>query len=144
MGKGQVTRPTIWDIMPSIEHEKVLAGAISALKEHGFRVIRLDKRVYPDAIASKGSTLIAVEAETGSVSGKGRPFTDFDATVIVQRKVAPKYHTMTEYRAALALRNQGLTYTQIVRELTTRFKRPFSRNIIFWWCKGKGRPPNGS
>jgi len=126
--------------MASIEHERILADTIAVLRAHGYRVIRLDKNVYPDAVALQGDKTIAVEADAGRGTTNRDAFEGFDQTLIVQKPLNKRYHTVEEYKAALRMRKSGLTYDKIANELSLKFKRKFSRNIVHCWCKGKAKP----
>jgi len=127
-------------------HEELLRQAIEKLKSEGFRVIRLDRRVVPDAIAIKDNEVVAVEASTSfpNIYLTKRKFEDgtsqYDAEIIVTRKLSDHYHSIREYNWARLFRDKGMSYTQIQKELEKEFKRHVPRSLICDWVKGKKKP----
>ena len=127
------------------EHEKILQEGIQALESKGYRVIRLDHRVVPDAIALKGKMVLAVEAST-SISNifltkrKFNTGSQYDEEVIVTRPFSERFHLINEYNFVIAEYGKHSSY----REIRHNFKQKFGKNIsvstIHDWIKGESRP----
>jgi len=130
----------------TVGHEALLEAAMRELRRQGFRLIRLDRRAVPDAIAFKGQDVIAVEADTSptSVWLTRRKFesgqSQYDAEIIVTKPFSDHYHSWREYHAAIDLRKEGLSYKAIQRTLKERFGRHVPLSLINGWIKGKTKP----
>jgi len=134
--------------MPGREHEDLLTKGIEALKTAGLRVIRLDKRIYPDAIAVdfENRKLLAVEADTSPTSiwltRKGYDGnSDFDQAVTVTRPLASKrYKSQEAYRLALKLKREGSTFHAIQTTIQQETGEHVSIGQLHDWTHGKSRP----
>ena len=132
--------------MVSIKHEQMLQAAIKNMQQQGFRVIRLDKRKVPDAIAFKETEVLAIEADTNptSVWLTRRAFengtSQYDAEVIVTKPYSNHYHTKEEYFFALSLRKEGKSYQEMSRLLEEKFGRKFCLSLLYSWCSFKKKP----
>ena len=132
--------------MPSAGHEEILRAAINALQGQGFRVIRLDRRKVPDAIAIKSDEVLAVEASTNPTNiwltrrafEKGT--SQYDAELIATKPYSKHFHTREEYLLALELRKQGMSYIAMSRVLQEKFGRGFCLSLLHSWCSGAKRP----
>jgi hypothetical protein len=128
--------------MPSLEHEKMLVSGIEAMHNKGYRVIRLDKRKVPDAIAIKDGEVVAVEAET-SVTGawtttrKYEKNREYDRQVILRKPLSDVFFSFEAYKRALELRKRGLTYVAIASEVEREFHRKPSMGAMHKWFAGK-------
>jgi len=131
--------------MPSSEHDIMLRMAIKKLKASGFRVIRLDRRNIPDAIAINSSKIYAVEVYTrcANVHLAKRILKDsqYDEEIIVTKKYDEHYHKPEVYYKVLALRKKNESYRAIRRKVMREFNlNHLSISTIVDWVKGKKKP----
>lgn len=129
-----------------VSHEKLLQAGIKEMKKQGFRVIRLDRRKVPDAIAIKDSEVVAIEASTNPTNiwltkrAFDKKGSQYDAEIIVTKKYSDHYHTKEEYEYALKLRKSGNSYREIKRLFESLFGVPVSVSTLHDWCEGKSKP----
>jgi len=127
------------------EHESILQSTINELRKQGFRVIRLDHRIVPDAIAIKERSVSAIEVETSmtGLSLTRRKFdgSQYDDEIIVTRPLNPHYHKMEVYNEAIALSKANKSYREIRRFLKEKYAlETLAISTIHDWIKGKQRP----
>lgn len=124
-----------------------MQAGIKTLTKEGYRVIRLDRRKVPDAIAVKDSDVIAVEADTSPTSiwltrkAFDKGVSQYDAEIIVTKPYSEHFHARAEYMLALELRKQGMSFRAMKRLLEEKFPRRFSTSILHDWCSGRKKPP---
>jgi len=127
------------------EHEYMLQKAIDELKKQGYRIIRLDHRIIPDAIAIKQKEVIAVESET-SMSGiwlTRRKFenSQYDAEIVITRPLKQCFHTPETYKEVLKLSKTGKSYREIQKLLKEKYKlKSLAISTIHSWIKGIKMP----
>ena len=132
--------------MSSVTHEEILQTAINTIKKQGFRVIRLDRRKVPDAIAIKNDEVVAIEANTNptNVWLTRRAYeigtSQYDAELIATKPYSKHYHAHEEYLLALELRKQGMSYPNMSRVLQEKYGRGFCLSLLHDWCNGNARP----
>lgn len=125
------------------EHERQLQTAINELKKQGFRIIRLDHRIVPDAIAINNKEVVAVESET---SGTGvwltrRKLEDsqYDAEIIITRPYDKQFFEPKVYYDCLELSKNGMSYREIKRTLMSKYNlQRLALSTICGWIKGRG------
>jgi len=132
--------------MPSNKHEKMLQVAIEKLRESGYRVIRLDRRRTPDAIAVdfNNKKIIAVEASTSAVNYhfvRKRIKGQFDEDIIITNQYSDRYYSREAYLIALQLRIEGKAYKEIQDIIEKKFGKRPSKSTLFDWTTGKKAPP---
>lgn len=135
--------------MTSDKHEKILQVAIEKLRESGYRVIRLDKRRRPDAIAVdfKNKKIIAVEASTNAVNYhfvRKRVRGQFDEDIIITDQYSNRYYSREAYLLALQLRKEGKIYNEIRDAIEEKFGKRPSNSTIHDWTTGRKAPPEVS
>ncbi len=127
------------------EHERMLQSAINELIKQGFRVIRLDHRVIPDAIAVKNKEIIAVESETSGtgiwLSRRKLEDSQYDAEIIITRPLEAHYFEPEVYHEVIRLVKEGNSYRETKRLVTEKFKlKSLSLSTVNKWVKGKSKP----
>lgn len=132
--------------MPSNKHEKMLQVAIEKLRESGYRVIRLDKRRTPDAIAVdfNNKKIVAVEASTSAVNYhfvRKRIKGQFDEDIIITNQYSDRYYSQGVYLLALQLRREGKTYAEIRDIIKENYGKYPSYSTLHDWTTGKKAPP---
>jgi len=129
-----------------MKHEELLIAAIRKLEDEGFRIIRLDRRIVPDAIAIKDNEVIAIEAETGMsgiyLTRKKMMNSQYDSTIIVTRPYSQCYHRPEVYYRVFELfKKGGHSYREIRRIVMDEFDlESLSVSTIHDWRKGKKKP----
>jgi len=128
-------------------HEKLLRAGIKAMEDQGFRVIRLDRRIIPDAIAVKEKEIIALEADTNPTNiwltkrrfDKG---SQYDAEIIITKPYSSQYHKAETYYRVLELHQEGkYSYREIRRKVMQELQlKSLSVSIIYDWIKGRKKP----
>lgn len=133
--------------MPSLTHEKMLLAGIEELKKQGFRIIRLDRRIIPDAIAIKEKEVIAIEASTNPtnvwlVKKKFESGSQYDAEIIITKPYDIQYHSPDTYYRVLELHKEEIhSYREIRRTIMKEFNlKTLSVSTIHDWIKGNKRP----
>jgi len=127
-------------------HEELLINAIKELQKQGFRIIRLDRRAVPDAIAIKEQEVVAVEADANptSIWLTKKKFengtSQYDGEIVVTKPYSEHYHTSGEYVLALQLRSEGRSYREIQRILKEKTGRPIPTSLLHYWIKGRSKP----
>jgi hypothetical protein len=146
-----------------LDHEALIQKMITEHESEGYRVIRLDKRIIPDAIALRDNKVIALEADTSknghnATVRKYEEDNQYDDAVfessfweinyttndsnyngIIKRR--PRFSSEHHARV-LELRRSGATYKQIQEALIKEFGRPISFPAIYNWITGKSAPRN--
>lgn len=116
------------------------------MKKEGFRIIRLDRRMVPDAIAIKKDSVVAVEVDTNPTNiwltrRKFKGGSQYDEEIIVTRPYNDHYHTPETYYEALRLRKSGNSYREIRDNLVKKFNlEHLAVSTIVDWVKGRKRP----
>lgn len=126
-------------------HEELLTNAIKELQKQGFRVIRLDRRIIPDAVAIKGEEVVAIEADTSPVSvwmttRKLENGSQYDSEIIVTNPYSERYYTREQYSEAMKLRGEGRSYREISRLLREKHGRRFPISLVHDWAKHRKKP----
>lgn len=130
-------------------HEELLVSAIQSLETQGYRVIRLDRRIVPDAIAIKNSEVIAIEADTSptKVWLTKRKFesekSQYDAEIIVTKPYNSYYHTPKVYYRVLELYNSGdYSFREVKEKVMKEFElKTLAISTIHDWVKRRKIPP---
>lgn len=131
--------------MPSKLHEEILSKAIDVLAREGYKVIRLDSRAIPDAIAIdfENKKVIAVEADTSPSSifltrMKYEKDSQYDEGIIVT-KTFPRSRSKPYYiyKLALELRSKGLSERKIAEEIFKREGVKVANSTIHYWISGR-------
>ena len=128
------------------EHERLLTMAIEKLKAEGFRIIRLDHRIVPDAIAIKDNSIIAIEAETGAsgvyLTKKKIKNSQYDEMVIVTKPYNQYYHKAKVYHRVLELaKEEKYSYREIREKVMKEFNlESLSISTVHDWIKGLKKP----
>ncbi len=132
--------------MASKKHEEILQKAINELEKNGLRVIRLDSRTVPDAIAIdfENRKVSAVEASTNPTNiwltkmKYNRVPVQFDEEIIATTVLRhPKQKSYKAYILALELRKQGMTERKIQDEIKKRLDEKVSRGTVHYWISGQ-------
>jgi len=128
-------------------HEQLLRAGIKAMKDQGFRVIRLDRRIIPDAIAIKEKEVVALEADTTptNVWLSTRRFdkgSQYDAEIIITKPYSFQYHKAQTYHRVLELHKTGeYSYREIRRKVMRELQlKSLSVSTICDWIKGRKKP----
>lgn len=132
--------------MPSEKHEEILLTLIEEIQKKGLRVIRLDKRIVPDAIAIdfRNKKVIGLEASTNSTSVcitktkyPANFEDDFDEVLLAYPTKKGKYlsYPSTLKLKAIKMREKGLSIKRIQTELQVK-----SYASVWNWCHGKQLP----
>jgi len=128
-------------------HEQLLRAGIKAMREQGFRVIRLDRRIIPDAIAIKEKEIIALEANTTptTIWLSKRRFekgSQYDAEIVITKPYSSQYHKAETYYRVLELyRKRGYSYREIRRKVMEELQlKSLSISTICDWIKGRKKP----
>lgn len=128
-------------------HEQLLRAGIKAMEDQGFRVIRLDRRLVPDAIAIKEEEIVALEADTTptSVWLSTRRFdkgSQYDAEIIITKPYSSQYHKAETYYRVLELYQQKeYSYREIRRKIMKELQlKSLSISTICDWIKGRKKP----
>jgi len=132
--------------MKSNKHEKILQVAIEKLRESGYRVIRLDKRRTPDAIAVDfdDKKVVAIEASTNAVNYhfvRKRIGGQFDEDIIITDQYSDRYYSREAYFLALRLRKEGKIYAEIRDVIEEKFGKRPSNSTLHDWTTGEKAPP---
>jgi len=128
------------------EHEKMLIKTIRILESEGFRVIRLDRRIIPDAIAIKGKKVTAIEVSTSqtsvSITKRKISGSQYDSELIVTRPYNQHYHKPEVYFRVLELAKQNKYSYRTIRAMVMKEFNLASLGIttIHEWIKGKKKP----
>ena len=126
------------------EHEKMLRKGIEILKKKGFRIIRLDRRIVPDAIAIKDNKIVAIESSTNPtnvwLTERKLKDSQYDSTIIITKPYSKHYHSPEEYFEVFKLRKEGCSYSEIAKIIEEKFHRRIPRSLICDWIKGKKKP----
>jgi len=129
-------------------HEEMLVKSIDALKRSGLRVVRIDKRKHPDAIAIdfQTKTVIAVEVETNPTgiyltrrAYMGVPTNEYEEEIIVTTRI-PNAKSMEAYEMCRALRQDGRTVRGIRGMIKYRLGEDVSIGTIHKWINGSRKP----
>ena len=128
------------------EHEKMLQTAINQMKQQGYRIIRLDHRTIPDAIAINDKEIIAMESETSSsgvwLSRRKLEDSQYDAEIIITRPLDAHYFEPKVYYEVLKLLKEGNSYRETKRLVIEKFQlESLSIATIHNWLRGKCKPP---
>jgi hypothetical protein len=135
--------------MTGIIHESILTKAIDIIETSGLRVIRIDKRKHPDAIAIDFNTrsIIAIEAETNptGIYLTRRAYLNipqgYDDEIIVTTQLAsPRIKSMNAYRLCLSLRTSGKTIRDIKRTIKTTLGEDVAIGTLHKWICGNSKP----
>lgn len=145
------------DRLEPLDHEALLQKIIAEHESEGYRVIRLDKRMIPDAVAIKDGVVLALEADT---SRNGHNATakkysndhqyddvvfetsfweinyttnDSSYTGVIERR--PKF-LEEHYLRALELRQEGMTYKEIKFTIEKEFDVSISPLTLHKWATG--------
>jgi Holliday junction resolvase len=138
-----------WEMSILKNHEQLLQCAINAMENQGYRVIRLDRREIPDAIAIGNNEIVAIEAETNP-SGVWllkknfeKSHHQYDSEIVVANPLlrSRKSHSKEEYFRVLELRKGGCSYTEIQTHFQFEFNKHLCRSLIHKWVRGKSKPP---
>lgn len=132
--------------MPTEEHEELLLAGMEAMRKQGYRVIRLDKRIVPDAIAVKDDQVVALEAATNATTvwlskQKIQPQTQYDETLVITKPYSDRYYPRGAYQRALELRRMGYTYSHIRDVIFREFGKRPSFSTLHDWTTGTKKPP---
>jgi len=134
--------------MPKQKHEDLLIAGIKTLREQGFRVIRLDRRRIPDAIAIYGNKVVAVEADTNPTKvwltkKKFEAGSQYDEEIIITKPYEQHYHTSKTYYRVLELYKKGdMSLREIVKTVKQEFGlKTLSVSIVHDWVTGRKIPP---
>jgi len=127
------------------EHEEILQSAINELRKQGFRIIRLDHRIVPDALAIKDKEVIAVESETTYtgiwLTRRKLEDSQYDAEIIVTRPLNAHLFNPEVYYEVLRLMREGKSYRETKRFVIEKFQlKSLSVATIHNWLKGKSKP----
>ena len=127
------------------EHETQLQSAINELKKQGYRIIRLDHRIVPDAIAISDKEVVVVESETSWagtwLSRRKLKDSQYDAEIIITRPLNQHYHTREVYNEVLNLSKSGKSYREIQRLMKEKHKlKTLAVTTIHNWIKGRSQP----
>lgn len=115
--------------MPSEEHEKTLLLLMDEMFKKGYKVIRLDKRIIPDAIAIdfENKKVISLEATTSNIQvyftrGKYPNEDQYDEVLICKPITKGKriYYPKSYRIKALELYKQGMSMLEIQRKLNVK------------------------
>jgi len=128
------------------EHEKLLIAAIKRLENEGFRVIRLDHRIIPDAIAIKENHVVAVEASIGTTNvylvKRKLKDSEYDEEIIITRPYDQHYHDAKVYYRVLKLfKEHKYSYREIREIVIKEFNlKSLSCSTVHDWIKGLKKP----
>lgn len=128
------------------EHERLLIEAIKKLEQAGFRVIRLDHEVVPDAIAIKNNKVIAVEASTDFaniyLTKRKMKHSQYDEEIIVTKPFDQRYHKPEVYYKVLELaKKKKHSLRQIRKIVMVEFGlKALSVSTVHDWIKGQKKP----
>jgi len=136
--------------MVSQKHERILIKTIEILKKNGLRVIRLDNRTVPDAVAIDfhNKTVSAIEASTRPSNiyltrhKYERLPRQFDEEIIATL-LPPKRRQSKDPKAyflALELKAKGYTERAIRKEVELKTGEKVSNGTIHYWVTGQSRP----
>jgi len=135
--------------MAEHSHEELLAKGIEALKESGLRVIRLDRRTIPDAIAVdfQSKKIMAVETETSASSiwltrrSYERHPKQFDEEIVITKPFdRTHFKSRKAYELCLELKAKNYSERQIQREVKERLNEHVSSGQIHNWIAGRSKP----
>lgn len=132
----------------SKQHEEILTKAIEILRKQGLKVIRLDCRTTPDAIAIdfENKTVDVVEASTSPSNiyltkmKYERYPKQFNNEIIVTSFKPRKCKSAKAYFLALELKKKGFTERKIRAEIKKRLGEKVSNGTIHYWVSGQTRP----
>jgi hypothetical protein len=132
-----------------MKHDEILEEVLAEFKSRGYKVIHLNRKPIPDAIAIKNNKTAMIEV-TGSdlktkIYSKKLKYKQYgfetDDLVLIGKGVPNQYKIPAEaYYYALELRKKGWTYSTISEELEKRFKCKISTASICLWVKGTNKP----
>jgi len=135
--------------MSLTKHEEMLLIAIKALEEAGHRVIRLDRRRTPDAIAINfdSKRVIAVESSTSAGNYhyvRKRLDGQYDEDIIITNQYSDRYYPREAYFLAIKLRKEGKTYNAIRNQIKKKFGKKPALSTLHDWVTGEKAPPEVS
>ncbi len=132
--------------MTSKTHEELLLAGIKAMEDQGYRVVRMDRRVIPDAICIKDNQVVALEADTSpsNVWLSRRKYGNtrqYDEQIIVTRPFSTQFHKKETYDRVMELYLEGNSYREIKRKVMGEFDlKTLSVSTVYDWIKGRKRP----
>jgi len=127
-------------VKPSMGHERILIELITEMEKKGYRIIRLDKRIVPDAVAIdfENKKVIALEASTNSTSvyitkmkypiDFGRIYDDI-LIASPRRQGTRTYYPLALRLKAIELRECGMPYHRIKDKLGVK-----GYGSVYRWC----------
>ena len=129
------------------EHEKMLQIAIKEMKLQGYRVIRLDRRIVPDAIAINEKEIVAIESDTtftGVAFARRRlENSQYDAEIVVTKPLDQYYFEPDIYKEVIKLMNEGHSFRETRKIAMEKFHlKSLSIATIHNWLKDRCRPPS--
>jgi Holliday junction resolvase len=131
------------------KHNEILEDIITEFRSKGFRVIHLNKKPIPDAIAIKDDKTVGIEVTASNLDtkiySKKLKYTKFgfetdDLTIIAKSLSSVSKIPPEAYYYALELRKKDYGLDNIQKELESRFKVKISKPAISRWCKGDVKP----
>ncbi|MDG6939882.1 MAG: hypothetical protein JRN39_05735 [Nitrososphaerota archaeon] len=132
--------------MGANSHEELLQAGVRELQKQGSRIIRLDKRPIPDAIAIKDNFAVVVEADTHPTSAwlTEQKFIDgseyYDELITITQPFSEPYYKAATYRGVFQLRKHGRSLREIRKIIGEEAGRKPSVATIHDWLKGKKQP----
>lgn len=130
-------------------HEEILIRAIRKLENEGLKIIRLDRRNIPDAVAIdfQNRKIFAIEAETNPTGiwitkrkYERYPQQYDEEIVVAPRKISGRYKSRKAYELCLELHKSGLSERAIQREIFKRLNEKVSTGQTHNWIAGRSKP----
>jgi len=130
-------------------HDKAIEEVCKVFIDKGFKVVRLDKRHYPDVVFIKNGEICAIEIETqnswtcAQSKKKSLEESEFQEIYIFQTPIAKhkKFKIYLDaYNLCLMLREKGYSYSKIRKEIEKKLKIKVARSAISSWVTGKYKP----
>lgn len=131
------------------EHDDLLEDVLAEFRARGFRVIHLNRKPIPDAIAVKGDKTVMIDVTSSNCKGtkyskrwkyQKYGFETDDLIIIAKNLPSVAKIPPEAYYYALELRKKSYPYAQIQKELETKFKVKISIPSLCRYFKGDVKP----
>jgi Holliday junction resolvase len=131
------------------EHDEILEDVLTEFRIRGFRVIHLNRKPIPDAIAIKNDKTIMIEVTASNLEQKKFQkkakyikfgFETDDLVIIAKNLPSVSKVPPEAYYYALELRKKCWKYKDIQKELEEKFKIKICLAVLCKWFKGNSKP----
>lgn len=131
------------------KHDDMLEDVLEDFRAKGFKVIHLNRKPIPDAIAIKGDKTVMIEVTASKLKGKTYSkklkykqfgFETDDLIIIAKNLPSVSKIPPEAYYYALELRKKCWKYKDIQRELEEKFKVKVCLALLSRWFKGDVKP----